>query len=102
MLTEVVHIPPPYCLRCSFGLRYPDCKLRCAIELEETILNLGPETVSAFLAEPVSGATLGVYPPPPGYLGIVREICDRYGVLLIFDEVMVGMGRTGEWFACHA
>ncbi len=60
---------------------------------------MGPNTVSAFLAEPVSGAALGVYPPPPGYLRAIREICDRYEVLLIFDEVMVGMGRTGRWFA---
>jgi adenosylmethionine-8-amino-7-oxononanoate aminotransferase len=101
LLTEVVHIPPPYCLRCSYGVRFPECGLRCAMALEETILNLGANTVSAFLAETVSGATLGIYPPPPGYLALIRNICDRYGVLLIFDEVMAGMGRTGRWFACE-
>jgi len=101
LLTDVVHIAPPYCLRCSYGLRLPDCGLRCAMALEETILNLGANTVSAFLAETVSGATLGIYPPPPGYLALVREICDRYGVLLILDEVMAGMGRTGRWFSCE-
>jgi len=88
LLSEVVHIPPPYCLRCSYGARFPECGLRCAMALEDTILNLGANTVSAFLAETVSGATLGIYPPPPGYLALVREICDKYGVLLIFDEVM--------------
>src|SRR5271157_2037189 len=101
LLSEVVHIPPPYCLRCSYGARFPECGLRCAMALEDTILNLGANTVSAFLAETVSGATLGIYPPPPGYLALVREICDKYGVLLIFDEVMAGMGRTGRWFACE-
>jgi adenosylmethionine-8-amino-7-oxononanoate aminotransferase len=99
LLADAVHIPPPYCLRCSYGLTFPDCGLRCAQALEETIINLGPETVSAFIAEPVSGATLGIYPPPPGYLSLVREICDKNGVILIFDEVMSGMGRTGKWFA---
>ncbi len=101
MLPEVVHIPPPYCLRCAYGLTYPTCSLRCAAALEDIVLKLGPETVSAFLMEPVSGATLGVYPPPIGYLKKVREICDHYGIILIFDEIMVGMGRTGRWFACQ-
>ncbi|MGO9116273.1 MAG: aspartate aminotransferase family protein [Desulfomonilaceae bacterium] len=99
LLPEVAHIPPPYCLRCSYGLTFPACGLRCAMALEETILNLGKDTVSAFIAEPVSGATLGVYPPPLGYLPLIREICEKHGVLLIFDEVMTGMGRTGQWFA---
>jgi adenosylmethionine-8-amino-7-oxononanoate aminotransferase len=101
LLPEVVHIPPPYCLRCSYGLTFPTCSLRCALALEETILSLGEETVSAFIAEPVSGAALGVYPPPPGYLRLIREICDLYGVFLIFDEIMSGMGRTGRWFAAQ-
>lgn len=101
MMTDAVHIPPPYCMRCSFGLKYPDCELRCASFLEETIQCVGPEVVSAFLAETVSGATLAACPPPPGYWKAVRAICDKYGVLLIMDEVMCGMGRTGAWFACQ-
>jgi adenosylmethionine-8-amino-7-oxononanoate aminotransferase len=101
MLADAVHIPPPYCLRCSYGLTYPDCRLRCASALEETILNVGHETVSAFLAETVSGGTLAAYPPPPGYFKRVREICDKHDVLLILDEVLCGMGRTGRWFACQ-
>jgi adenosylmethionine-8-amino-7-oxononanoate aminotransferase len=99
LLGEVVHIAAPYCLRCSYGLTYPECGLRCAHALEETIIDLGPETVSAFLAETVSGATIAAVPPPPGYFAAIREICDRYKVLLILDEVMCGLGRTGRWFA---
>jgi len=99
LLIDVTHIHPPYCLRCSYGLKYPDCGIQCAKALEETILNLGPETVSAFLAETVSGATLAAYPPPKEYWPIIREICDKYKVLLIHDEVMCGLGRTGRWFA---
>ncbi len=99
MIQDAVHIPPPYCLRCCFGLTRSNCALQCAAALEEAILNQGPETVSAFIGEPVSGASLAVYPPPKGYWALVREICDRYGVLLILDEVMTGMGRTGKWFA---
>lgn len=101
LLSEVIHIPPPYCLRCSYGLTYPDCEIRCALALDETVQNVGPNIVSAFLAETVSGATLAAYPPPPGYWPLIREICDRYNVLLILDEVMCGLGRTGLWFACQ-
>ena len=95
------HIPPPYCLRCSYGLVYPDCNCRCARFLEETLLNLGPQTVSAFVGETVSGGTLAAYPPPEGYWRTIRDICDRHGILLILDEVLCGMGRTGRWFACQ-
>ncbi len=101
MLTETMHIAPPYCLRCSYGLSYPACNLRCAHALEETILNMGADTVSAFIAETVSGGTLAAYPPPPDYWPTIRDICDRHGVLLILDEVLCGMGRTGRWFACE-
>lgn len=73
---------------------------RVAKELEAEILRLGPDTVMAFMAEPVVGATLGAVPAVEGYFQRIREICDQYGVLLIFDEVMCGMGRTGHLFAC--
>lgn len=75
--------------------------LRSANLLEEEILRLGPENVSAFIAETVTGATTGCVEAAPGYFKRVREICDRYGVLLILDEIMCGMGRTGTLFACE-
>jgi len=73
---------------------------RVAQSLEDEIERLGPDTVMAFIAEPVVGATLGAVTAVPGYFTRIREICDRYGVLLILDEVMCGMGRTGHLFAC--
>ncbi len=75
--------------------------LRMADQLETRIQELGPETVAAFIAEPVVGATLGAVPAVNGYFKRIREICDRHGVVLILDEVMCGMGRTGRWFACE-
>jgi adenosylmethionine-8-amino-7-oxononanoate aminotransferase len=75
--------------------------LRVANELEAKILELGPETVSTFIAETVVGATLGAVTAVEGYFKRIREICDKYGVLLILDEVMSGMGRTGSLFACE-
>ncbi len=74
--------------------------LRAANELERKILELGAEEVIAFIAEPVVGATAGAVPPAPGYFKRIREICDQYGVLLILDEVMCGMGRCGTKYAC--
>jgi hypothetical protein len=75
--------------------------LRAAAALEAQLLRLGPDTVMAFLAETVVGATAGAVPPVPGYLAAVRAICDRHGVLLILDEVMCGSGRTGTFLACE-
>jgi len=74
---------------------------RLAAELEAKIIELGPRNVAAFVAETVSGATLGCATAVPGYFKRVREVCDRYGVLLILDEVMSGMGRTGTLHACE-
>ena len=73
-----------------------------AQELEDEILRLGPKSVMAFMAEPVVGATLGAVPAVDGYFQKIRKICDQYGVLLILDEVMCGMGRTGYLYACNA
>ena len=69
--------------------------------MEATILRAGPATVTAFIAEPVVGATIGAVAAVPGYFKRIREICDRYDVLLILDEVMCGMGRTGTLHACE-
>jgi len=76
-----------------------DYGLRCANELEQAIVDAGPENVIAFVAETVAGATLGAVPPATGYFRRIREICDQYDVLLILDEVMCGCGRTGTYFA---
>ena len=99
LLKENLHIPAPYCYRCSFGLKYPSCGIRCAMALDEMIENTGSETISAFIAETVPGATIAACFPPREYLQKIAEICHHHNVLLILDEVMCGMGRTGEWFA---
>ncbi len=92
------HIPPPNCYRCAFGMKYPDCGMRCAKFLEDTIKFHGPETVAAFIADPVVVAA-GVLVPPKEYWPMIREICDKYDILLILDEVIAGCGRTGKMFA---
>jgi taurine--2-oxoglutarate transaminase len=94
----VVRVFDPYCYRCSFGLTYPACELRCAQSIEEVIDYETPETVAAVLVESVVGSN-GLIVPPEGYMRRLREICTRKGVLLIADEVMSGFGRTGKWFA---
>lgn len=96
----VVRALDPYCYRCSFGLEYPSCGLRCAEHINELIQMEGPEQVAAVLVEPITG-TNGILVPPDGYLQRLREICTHYGTLLICDEVMNGFGRTGKWFACQ-
>ncbi|WP_285670594.1 aspartate aminotransferase family protein [Paralimibaculum aggregatum] len=102
LLAEMHHIPPCHHYRHGEpGESAEDYGRRAADALEAEILRLGPETVMAFMAETVSGATLGCVPPAPGYFRRIREICDRYGVLLILDEVMCGMGRTGTLWACE-
>ena len=103
LLLDVSHIEPCY----AYRLKRDDESLedygqRAAQALEDEILALGPDTVMAFMAEPVVGATAGALTPAPGYFKRIREICDQYGVLLILDEVMCGMGRTGSLFACEA
>lgn len=99
LLKDTIHIPAPYCYRCSFDLEYPSCNIRCAAVLDDRIKEAGEETISAFLAETVPGATIACSQPPDEYWGIIRQICDHRNVLLILDEVMCGMGRTGSWFA---
>jgi len=101
LLVETSHIAPCYEYRDRHeGESAEAYGRRVADELEAEILRLGPGTVMAFVAEPVVGATMGAVPAVPGYLRRIREICDRHGVLLILDEVMCGMGRTGHLYAC--
>ena len=88
----------PTFIRAGASHPFTPCGLECAIALEDTIIREGPDTVAAFLAEPVQGAG-GVIPPEPEFFPKVREICDRHNVLLIADEVITGFGRTGRWFA---
>ncbi len=100
ILMDSTHIAPCYEYRGRQpGESAEDYGQRVADELETEIRRLGPENVMAFVAEPVVGATLGAVPPVAGYFRRIREICDRHGVLLILDEVMCGMGRTGTFFA---
>ncbi|MCG6884869.1 MAG: aspartate aminotransferase family protein [Silicimonas sp.] len=102
LLLDVSHIDPCYEYRLRHeGESLEDYGLRAANALEDELLRVGPETVMAFMAEPVVGATAGALAPAPGYFKRIREICDQYGVLLILDEVMCGMGRTGSLFACE-
>lgn len=90
----------PYCYRCDFNLTHPDCGLHCADALERQIVLEGPDSVAALILEPFTAAA-GGFPAPPGYLRRVREICDKYGIVMIADEVICGFGRTGEWFAVN-
>lgn len=99
-LPGVVRLLDPYTYRCPAG--HPDPCPVCSgrPHLEEVLQYENPETVAAVVVETVTG-TNGIIVPPGGYLSSVREVCDRYGILLILDEVMVGFGRTGRWFACE-
>jgi adenosylmethionine-8-amino-7-oxononanoate aminotransferase len=102
LLFDVSHVSACYPYReLSAGETPEGYGARLAHELEQEILRRGADDVMAFIAETVCGATLGAVPPVPGYLSRVREVCDRYGVLLILDEIMCGMGRTGSRYACE-
>jgi len=99
MLPGIVQIEPPYCYRCPYQKEeYPECGLECAQALEKVILAEGPETVAAFIIEPVMG-NYGVIEGPQEYYRKVGETCRQYGLLLIADEVTTGFGRTGKLFA---
>lgn len=103
LLMQAHHIAPCFAYREQrAGESDADYAARAAGELEAKILELGPDTVAAFIAEPVVGATAGAVPPVADYYKRIRAICDKYGVLLILDEVMCGMGRTGYMYACEA
>jgi adenosylmethionine-8-amino-7-oxononanoate aminotransferase len=95
-----VHVFPPTCYRCPFGKNYPDCGITCATIVESVLDMEDADTVAAILVEPI-GHTGGIIDPPPEHLPILRDICDRHNVLLIFDEIITGAGRTGHLFAAE-
>jgi len=97
-LTGVSFVPAPYCYRCFFGLRYPECDLRCARFIEKVIEFSTGKGIAAFIAEPVLGEG-GIIVPPPEYFKIVKEILDKHEILFICDEVQTGFARTGKMFA---
>jgi adenosylmethionine-8-amino-7-oxononanoate aminotransferase len=93
-------VSAPYCYRCDYRKTYPACEVYCVEAIEDLIVYENPRTVAAVIAEPVSAAC-GVVIPPPEYFPRLRDICDRHGVLLIFDEIITGFGRTGTMFAAE-
>ena len=97
VMPGTVFVESPYCYRCPLHLTYPACDLACARDVERIIEFEDPEQISAFIGEPIQQA-FGALAPPAEYWKVVRDICDRYGVLLIIDEVICGFGRTGTWF----
>lgn len=95
-----IHVFPPTCYRCPFGKSYPDCGITCATLINDVIEMEDPATVAAIMVEPI-GHTGGIIDPPEEYLPLLREICDRHSILLIFDEIITGIGRTGQMFAAQ-
>jgi adenosylmethionine-8-amino-7-oxononanoate aminotransferase len=95
-----VHVFPPTCYRCPFGKKYRDCGITCATLVNDVIDMEDPATVAAVMVEPI-GHTGGIIDPPDEYLPLLREICDRHNVLLVFDEIITGAGRTGHLFAAE-
>lgn len=96
----IVHVLNPYCYRCPFGWTIETCHRECIEHVEEVIQYEGPDKIAAMIFEGVIGAN-GILIPPNDYWPRMREICDKYGILLISDEVMSGFGRTGKWFAVN-
>lgn len=99
LLLEWGHVDPCFCRHCPLGLRFPECRLACAEELEILLREDREKSIAAFIFEPVVGATLGAAVPPDGYVQRIAEICGQHDVLLIADEAMTGIGRTGKPFA---
>lgn len=98
--TDWLTVPQPYCYRCMFKQKYPECEMQCVKYIDDVIeMEGGAEKVGGIIFEPVTGAN-GIIVPPPEYFPQLRKVCDKYGVLMIADEVMSGFGRTGKWFAC--
>jgi adenosylmethionine-8-amino-7-oxononanoate aminotransferase len=99
LIPEWGHVAPCFCYHCPFDKTFPECNLACADDLDAFLRTNDASTVAAFLFEPVVGATLGAVPVVDGYTAHIAEICRKHGILLIADEVMTGVGRTGKPFA---
>jgi taurine--2-oxoglutarate transaminase len=97
---NIIHVEDPYCYRCPWNQHIETCHRECVSHIERVIQFEGPESIAAILMEGESGSS-GCIKYPPDYLKKVRALCDKYGILLIADEVMSGFGRTGKWFACE-
>ena len=101
LLPGCIFAPAARCCDCELRLTHPDCNLACLAAVEELIRWEGPDTISAIIMDPIPGSNVGYPLPPEGYLQGIRALCDRYGILLIFDEVQTGFGKAGKWFACE-
>jgi len=101
LLAEWGHVAPCFCYHCPFGRTFPECQVACADDLGHFLTDGDPATAAAFLFEPVVGATLGAAAPPDGYADRIAGICREQGILLIADEIMTGIGRTGKPFAVN-
>lgn len=101
LIPEWGHVAPCFCYHCPFGKTYPECNLACADDLDSYLRANDPSSSAGFIFEPVVGATLGAAPAVDGYAPRIAEICRKHGILVIADEVMTGMGRTGKPFACE-
>ena len=99
LLAEWGHIAPCFCYHCPFDKKFPDCAIACANDLDNFLNTNDATSAAAFIFEPIVGATLGAAVPPEGYAQRIAEICRKHGILLIADEIMSGMGRTGKPFA---
>ncbi|MBP2241237.1 adenosylmethionine-8-amino-7-oxononanoate aminotransferase [Cytobacillus eiseniae] len=101
LLEDFPVIHPPYCYRCPYNRKAPECGYVCAQELDTVIKRIGAEQIAAFIAEPIIGASGGAITPPKDYYRVIKEICERNNILFIADEVMTGFGRTGPMLACE-
>lgn len=101
LMPGFIHGMSTQCCHCELGLKPGKCRLACLKAMEELIKWEGPATIAAVIIDPVPGSNIGYPVPPEGYLQGLRKLCDKYGILLIFDEVQTGFGKSGKWFVCE-
>jgi Adenosylmethionine-8-amino-7-oxononanoate aminotransferase len=101
LLPGFIHGVSTNCLKCELGRDPEKCGLACLKSIEDLVVWEGPDTIAAIIIDPIPGSNTGYPVPPDGYLVGLRELCDKYGILLIFDEVQTGFGKTGKMFACE-